>query len=256
MVIRRSPFLYLLSLVFCWGAVSRAVAQTPDDIVEKHIAAIGGRDALARITSRRAVGTVTLSTPNGELAGLVEMDDKAPNKTRQSLQIDLSSRGVAAPVIMEQKFDGTSAWFLSSMQGNSEITGTFVDNMRNSTFPSNLLGYKAAGVTLALLPREQMNGADAIVLRWTPKVGPAVRMYFDATTYLLGRTVVTVNSNQTTGDIEQTMTFSDYRAIDGVKVPFQIVYSTGQTVKFTKIEHNVPFDDALFSAKRPGSDRR
>lgn len=54
------------------------------------------------------------------------------------------------------------------------------------------------------------------------------------------------------GDIEQIVTLSDYRVVDGVKVPFQIVNrSPLQTVavKIAKVEHNVALDDALFSKK-------
>jgi hypothetical protein len=41
----------------CTAAAARA--QTADEVITKHIAAIGGRDALTRITSRRATGTIT-----------------------------------------------------------------------------------------------------------------------------------------------------------------------------------------------------
>jgi len=67
--------------------------------------------------------------------------------------------------------------------------------------------------------------------------------------------VTKINSLQTGGELEQTAELSDYRAVDGVKVPFRIVNSnalqTG-TIVLTKVEHNVPLDDAIFSAKAPG----
>ena len=33
---------------------------TADEIIEKHLAAIGGRDALAKLTSQKATGTMTI----------------------------------------------------------------------------------------------------------------------------------------------------------------------------------------------------
>jgi hypothetical protein len=253
MAMRKSLLSLLLSFVFIPALVSSAVAQTPDDVVEKHLAAMGGRDALTKITSRRSVGTISLSTPNGDLTGPIEIDNKAPNKVRVAIELDLSAMGVADKMSIEQKFDGTNGVVLNSVQGDTEMSGSQLENLRNNMFPSALLAVKAAGTKLELLPKEQVNGTEAIVLRVTPKVGPTVKIYLDASTYLIVRTVVTVNSPQMGGDIEQTSTLSDYRTVDGVKVPFQIVNSTPLqtgTLKFTKIEHNVALDDALFVAKR------
>lgn len=230
----------------------RASAQTADEIVEKHLAALGGRDALGKITSRRSIGTMTIATPGGDLSGPIEISAKAPNKARVVIQLDLSAVGAAGTMTIEQKFDGTAGWALNSMQGDSEITGNQLDNMRNNTLPSALLTYKAAGTKIEVLPKEQIAGQDVIVLRVTPKAGSVARLFLDAQTYLLVRTVATVNAPQLGGDIEQTGEFSDYRAVDGVKVAFHVVNSnplqTG-TIKLTKVEHNVAIDDAIFVKK-------
>ncbi len=57
----------------------------------------------------------------------------------------------------------------------------------------------------------------------------------------------------TLGDMSIETTFSDYRDVDGVKVPFTIRYSAIDTYdswtrKFTEIKRNVVVDDALFKA--------
>jgi hypothetical protein len=52
------------------------------------------------------------------------------------------------------------------------------------------------------------------------------------------------------GDIEQTSEAFDYREVDGVKVPFRVKNSsTVQSfeITYTKVEHNVKVDEALFS---------
>ena len=253
-MIMRKPFLpVILSLFFVPALASQAWAQTPDELVEKHIAAMGGRDALSKLTSRRATGSITVVGPNGDFGGPVEMSYKAPNKVRLSMQLDLSAMGVPEKMIVEQKFNGAVGWSLNSLQGDNEITGSQLENMKNNVFPSTLLNYKATGITLELLPKEQVDGKDAFVIRATPKTGSKVKMYLDATTYLLVRTVSTVNSAQM-GDYEQTSTLSDFRVVDGIKVPFQVVQANAQqsaTIKLTKIEHNVALDDAIFIVKAP-----
>jgi hypothetical protein len=76
-------------------------------------------------------------------------------------------------------------------------------------------------------------------------------MYFDSTTNLLVRTAARVSSPEV-GEVDQTTEISDYRAVGEIKVPFQTVNSSSiqtVTVKLDKVEHNVPMDDAIFTAK-------
>ena len=102
-----------------------------------------------------------------------------------------------------------------------------------------------------VLPKEQVAGRDATVLVATPKVGPSMKLYFDPESGLLVRSVVRLNSPEQ-GEIEQMSEPSDYRTVDGVKVPHKIVNtSPGQTVTITitKVENNVALDDAIFVPK-------
>ncbi len=232
-------------------SLAGAAVQSADEVVEKHLAAIGGRSALAKLTTRRATGTVTITTPGGDVTGPIEISAKAPNKARAHMRLDLTPLGLPETMMLEQKFDGTDGWMLNSVQGDTQITGNQLDNMRNNAFPSPLMAYKTGGATLELLPRETLDGRELVVLRMTPKAGSAVTMLFDASTYLLARSRLTVVTAEL-GPLDQTVELSDYRDVGGIKLPFQVVNSTPvQTVKmkFEKIEHNVPVDDAVFVVK-------
>ena len=252
---KRIPSLILSScLLAATASAGIASAQTADEIVEKHLAALGGRDALGKLTSRRSTGTITISTPNGEIGGPCEIDVKAPNKIRAYMELDATPLGIPQKMVVEQKFDGTAGWALNSLQGDNEITGGQLQNMRNNMFPSSLLNYKAAGLKVELLPKETIDGRALIVLQVTPKEGPAVKLYFDATTYLLVRTSTKYYLTAMGMDVEQVAELSDYRVVDGVKVPFHIVNSNSQqtgTITLTKVEHNVPLADTLFAIKPP-----
>jgi outer membrane lipoprotein-sorting protein len=60
------------------------------------------------------------------------------------------------------------------------------------------------------------------------------------------------------GDLDQSSEVSDYRDVEGIKVPFQIVNANSVqtiTIRLEKVAHNVPIDDAIFSAKPPLSFR-
>ena len=47
-----------------------------------------------------------------------------------------------------------------------------------------------------------------------------------------------------------TEDFSDFREVDGIKLPFTVHQESPNstfTIKFTEIRHNEPIDDAMFS---------
>ncbi len=148
-------------LVLSWTAL--ASAQTADEVIEKHLAAIGGRAALAKLKSRSMTGTIALSTPVGELSGPVEIINQAPNKARTLIKLDLSAVG-AGEMTVDQRFDGTAGIVLDSMQGNRDIGGEQLESMRNATFPSPFLDYKERGVTVELGAKEKVGARDAFLL--------------------------------------------------------------------------------------------
>ena len=154
-------------------ALPRAQTPTPDDIVARYVQAIGGADALGKVTSRKATGTATVTTAVGDLSGPIEVLTKAPNMTHVSITLDLSAMGAGSLDIV-QRFDGRSATMSNSMQGDVEITGTQLENMRNSLFPTPFLHYKENGTTLTLLPKDSIDGKAMLVVQATPKTGPAV----------------------------------------------------------------------------------
>ena len=245
----------LLSPLAAPAFVTSAATQTADEVIEKHIAAMGGRAALMKITSRKATGTMTVNTPNGAISGPFEVYSKVPNKTRLYVVLDLAPMGMNDKLTLDQKFDGTIGWALNTLQGDKQITGNQLENMKNQVFPNSLLNYKAAGVTVELLPNETVGGTSLLVLKLTPKTGSVSKLYLDPQTYLAVRTTATVNSPDMGGMIEQTSEASDYRVVDGVKVPFKTTntatgaVSQSATLVYDKVEHNVPVDDSIFVVK-------
>ena len=127
-------------------------------------------------------------------------------------------------------------------------SGLQLDSMRNNMFPTPLLTYKNLGMTLAPLAGETIGGKTTVGLLLTPKSGAPVKLYFDPQTGLLLRTTTKISSPDL-GELDQTSDVSDYRDVDGVKVPFVVVNTNpAQTVRvvLTRVEHNVALDDKLF----------
>jgi zinc protease len=239
--------LVLLALLF--SLVQIAAAQTADEIIEKHLAALGGRTALNNLKSRSTKGTIAVSTPVGDLMGTIETLNQAPNKSRSLIQVDLSNLGLGQ-VVQDQRFDGTTGYVIDTMQGNRDITGDQLELMKIARFPTPLLDYKAMGSTVELSGKEKVGARDAYVLMIKPKAGPAIRLYIDAENYLPIKTIVKVMVPQLGGEVEQTTENSDFKEINGVKVPFRVkTESSVQTVlvTLTQVEHNTQIDQSLFS---------
>ena len=132
-VMKKQRLVACLSLLFVASVATAVFAQTADAVVDKHLAAIGGRDALAKLTSRKSTGTVTLSTPQGDVSGPVELLIKAPNKSRVLMTIDLTRLGAASARI-EQRFDGTAGYSSNSMQGEMPISAKQIERMLGVTY--------------------------------------------------------------------------------------------------------------------------
>jgi hypothetical protein len=230
-------------------AVAPLQAQTADEVVEKHLAAIGGRAALGKAATQVAKGTIGISTQGVDLSGSVEVYRKAPNKARSVVRLDLSAMG-GTEVVVDQRCDGKTAFVSNSMQGDRDITGDQLQGMLNASFPTPLLAYKEAGAKVELLPKEKIGERAVFVLQYTPKAGPSSKNYIDADTYMLVRNVVAMDIPEAGGRMEQTSEFADFRDAGGIRIPFRITQiSAAQTATITlsSVEINAAIDDGIFA---------
>ncbi len=177
-----------------------------------------------------------------------------PNKSRTLIKLDLTALG-AGPMTVDQRFDGTSGYVIDTLQGNRDITGNQLDNMKNGMFPNPLLNYKENGATVELGGKEKVGDRETYVLIMKPKSGSVAKQFIDTESYLPIKLVVKVDVPQV-GELEQMTELSDYREVDGVKIPFKVKVSSAVqnfTLTVTKVEHNTKIDEALFS--KPAADK-
>lgn len=235
-----------LVAVFLFTAQT-AAAQTAEEVIEKSLNAMGGRAALEKIKTRVVTGNLSIGTPAGDIAGTVEMYAAAPNKQRTVIKADLSAFG-AGQLLIDQRFDGTTGYAMDSMQGNRDITGSQLDNMKAQGFPHPFLTYKANGMSVKLGAREQVQGRDMYLLSFETPAGSPIKQYVDAETFLPARTIITVDVPQM-GKVEQMVDPTDYREQDGVKVAHKMTLTNAMqsiSMTFSKIENNVALDDKMF----------
>jgi hypothetical protein len=218
-----------------------AALPTVDAVLEKYVKAIGGREAVQKINSRVSKGTFELASLAG-VKGQLEVYEKAPNK--QVSFINIPGIGEEA-----EGFDGAVAWELEPDSGVvHEKTGLELASARREADFYEDLRFKELYTRLTLKGIEKVGAAQAYVLEAVPAEGSAEHFYFDTQTGLLLRRDSVQEGEEGRRATEEY--FSDYRVVDGIKLPFTIhEVSPGMDfiIKLSEIKHNVAIDDTKFN---------
>ncbi len=218
-----------------------ATPPTADSIIEKYVAALGGPDAMKKVTSRVAKGVITSSgteTP-------IELFTKAPNK-RVTITHGANGDSFTA-------YDGTIGWMGNTGRPAREMSAA--DAMGSALDSEFYLGLRMKEIFTQLRPgRPDKIGDVAVVsLTGTRQGVPPVRFFFDANTGLLMRTVR--YTENPLGRMPVQIDYADYRDIGGAKTPFRWTLSRPNgrfTIQLNEAKANVPVDDSKFA--KPSAD--
>ena len=212
---------------------------TADEIVAKNIEAKGGA---ARLKSIDTVRIMAAATVQGTITPMV-IELKRPNLRRQEVTINGQK--------IVQTFDGTTGWMLNPSVGDQPVqmpAPQTASLKKDAEFDSPLLDYQSKGVKVAFAGTEDVEGRPAYHLKVTTPDGATRDYYLDAQTALEFRVDAGVMQNGMQGMLSVAM--SDYRDVDGVKMPFSLKQSlNGRLVadlRVSTIELNVPLDASLF----------
>ncbi len=117
-----------------------------------------------------------------------------------------------------------------------------------------LMDYKAKGNSVEYLGKEKLEGSDAYKLKVTRKNGTVETTYIDADSGLEVKTVskTMIRGNET----EVTTTFSDFREVQGLTLPFAIESSAAgspqkQRITVEKVELNPDLSESQFHMPAP-----
>jgi len=221
-----------------------AASPTVDQIIDRYIAAIGGRAAMEKLTSRASIGTIDV--PAMHLSGTVLIHEKAPNKILQVVVIN----GAA----FRQAFDGTVGWTDDPADGPRVLAGIELAEARRDADFYHPLHLRQIYSQLTLAGTENVNDREAYLLEGTAEgeTDPD-KMYFDEKTGLILRVV----NHRHTSDGDQVLQedFQDYRAVDGIQLPFTILQTGGSsdfTIKIGEIHQGVALEDGEFARPQEG----
>jgi outer membrane lipoprotein-sorting protein len=225
-----------------------------DEILNKYAQAIGGEQAVRKITSRLITATQDIATGAGgrvPVQAQVEIYQKAPNLLLNVYHTDKFT--------ISDGFDGTSSWAQNARGIVTNDSGIDLARARRNADFYLGLDFKREYSRLTVTGTEKVNNRDAYVLTGIVQGGGPDRIYFDTQTGLLLRRLTLQPTPF--GSTPTQIDYDDYRdAGSGVKLPFLIrtspgsagaVLATSSTIRIQKVEQNAPMDSSKLA--RPQS---
>ncbi|WP_266365045.1 DUF4292 domain-containing protein [Tellurirhabdus rosea] len=231
-------------ILFALSAVllsAGAFAQTVDEVVNKHIVAVGGMDKISGIKSVQYEQTMSVMG--------MEMTGKTTAVVGKSSRSDITVMGQNMVTVI----DGESGWMINPMAGssdpqpipaeqakfqksNTEVTGLQLAYAKINKYPMELVG------------KEQLNGKDVFNIKVT-RPEATVNFYINAGDYQLAGTKAVVPVQGQTAEVKAN--FSNFKAVEGVTLPFSITMEAPGApapinMQVTKLTLNPTVDPAIF----------
>ncbi len=229
-------------MMACLGAFSLQ-AQTADDIINKHIDAIGGKDVFSKVKSVYFEGTANA------------MGADYPTTTTI-----LAGKGFKTVTSVNgsdivQCFTDTGGWSLNPLAGQSAATPLPPDMVKKGKssldIGGELVNFREKGFSDSLLGREDYDGVNAYKVKLS-QPGIEVVYLFDPTTYYTLKTDTKVSMDGQ--DITSITKYSGFKKTDiGYVVPTTLSVNNGNydvTISYTKVEINKEVDPKIFEMPR------
>jgi photosynthetic reaction center cytochrome c subunit len=237
-------------------AAEPVMLPSVDDVFNKYEEALGGKAAIAKVNSLVHKGMAEMLVPAPPAPqGAPPPPPPAMGSVPAEFYVK-SPKGVISVVFPGRGpqmigFDGTVGW---TSAPNREETGgeAILDKELGEAVPA--LEFRKQHIGVKVDAMEKIGDRDVYRVVGTRKEGiPTLdRIYFDAQTGLLARSYTMMQS--VIGGFPEETTYSDYRDVSGLKVPFTMMVATAEgnrTYKWSQIDANVPVEDSKFTKPEP-----
>jgi hypothetical protein len=214
-------------------------AQTVDEVIAKHITAMGGKEKLLALKSVIMQASFTMQ---GQEIPVTMSQLHNKGQRGQFMLMGMENYTIITP---------TEGWMYFPVQGQTKPEAMPAEAVKEGAdlldIQSPLLNYKEKGHQVELVGKEDVEGVECVKLKIKMKGGTEQSMYFDPTTYYIIKSVT--KSKATGQETEQVQTFSNFKKLDsGYVFPFSMTGAAPAEIVVSKIEVNVPVDEKLFKA--------
>ena len=232
---------------FCIAALFgfiTAKAQTADEIIKKHVDAVGGAANWKKVTSIKLTGSMN--------AGGVELPVTVTTLDKKGYRMEFSMNGIANYTVLTP----TSGWMYFPTQGQTkpeampnEMIKDQEDQMDASMDP--LIDYQAKGNKVDYLGKDEAEGTECYKLKVTLKNGKEETEYLDLNTYYTIRSVEKSKANGQ--ETEEVSTMGNYTKFpEGIVFPMSLE-TGGVPLTIKTVEINKPVDESIF---KPGDNKK
>ncbi len=197
----------------------KAEAPPPDsaslgkgkELLQRVQQALGGADKLAAVKDLQFHAELEVLTPGASMKVKQTNSFLAPSTFRQDNELPFLKQSVYS--------DGASGW-LSGAQGVQNLTPPVLKQIRGETFR------QLAGLALSDRdPNRTVNYAGEGVIEISSKDGESVRLSVDEKTGLPAKVAYQQSAAEGGSAVEEV--FSDWRDVDGIRLPFQLTILQG-----------------------------
>ncbi|MDN3658793.1 hypothetical protein QWZ08_24330 [Ferruginibacter paludis] len=212
-------------------------AQTIDEIVNKYVDALGGKEKLSSLKSVRMEGALNVS---GTDVALVITKLNMAGQRNDIVAMGMSGYQVYTPAAgwTYMPFMGQSS--PEAMKDEEVKTGSGMLDLQGALF-----NYKEKGNQLELQGKETVENTDCYKIKATLKSGRVITYFIDSKTYFIVKSVAVQNIP---GEEEVVNTYANYKVNEnGYIFPFTNTIARGE-ITFSKIETNVAVDEKMFTA--------
>jgi hypothetical protein len=202
---------FALSFIALFCAVT-ASAQTADEIINKYVQVIGGKDALTKISS-------VYTESNMDVMGMQTVV-KTTTLNGKGMKQEMDIQGSLITTCYTDK----GGWSINPMAGSSSAE-TMPESQYNTGKEQIIVGapfinFAEKGYKVELLGNEAVGDVNAFKIKMTSPENVSAIYYFDPnTSYLVKSTQEVEMQGQL---IDNVITYSDYRPTEGYAMPFKI----------------------------------
>ena len=230
----------IVALVSGVSSAQDAADDAPSgaEIMDRYIEASGGKENYEKIENRYAAGTVTIPGMGLELT--LEMYTAKPN-----LQYTLVESEATGTV--QRGTNGEIYWEKSVMGGPRILEGEEAAQAMRDAFFDKHAQWRDHYSSAEYVGTDSAAGEQCWVVELTPNEGKVEKLYVSKESNLPVKSVTTMEHQM--GEINVEVFMSDYREVDGLKIPFTNsveIMNQGRSMVFDTLAHNVDMPDSLF----------
>lgn len=230
------------------GKTDNKPSITVDELMAKTIEAAGGEANLRKITSR--VTEIDMDLVNQGVQGTAKSYAKFPNKSATETTMTALGKTIAKGF---EFFDGTRGEEIFTFAPVEKYAGKKLADARLGADFYAPLNWKTNYRNIEVKGVEKVGDEECYVVELTPEKGTKVTELYSTKTFLLMKRRGTIASSTSDMVIPYSITYSDYRDVDGVKISFRSVNSVptmGEMITIVKsVKHNVAIDDKMFAPR-------